>query len=55
MFSENPAYTHIHDGYIMMSNNFSVFGFTGDTLFLKFSQHIKMSVLDALKLECRFA
>lgn len=25
----------------MMSNYFSVFGFTGDTLFFKCSQHIK--------------
>lgn len=39
----------------MMSNYFSVFGFPGDSLFLKFSQHIKMSTLNALKLECRSA
>lgn len=39
----------------MMLHYFSVFGFTGDTLFFKFSQHIKMSVLDVLKLECRSA
>lgn len=38
-----------------MSNYFFVFAFTGDTLFFKFSQHIKISTLDALKLECRSA
>lgn len=38
-----------------MSNYFSVFGFTGDTLFFKFSQHIKMSILDVLELECTSA